>query len=502
MKIKSQKYVSCRLAIIFMSLVSLLSAVAVAQIQQPSYLGSVSGSTLCCDYTYLSGLSDGLINALCLERYTTFAAKVPAFPGAEGAGMWAVGGRGGKVYEVTNLDDKGPSSLRQAVEAEGARIIIFRVSGTIELKSPLVIVNPYITIAGQTAPGDGICLKNYALHVATQHVIIRYIRCRPGDDMGEAVDGLTVGEGSYNVIIDHCSVSWGVDETLSVADHGSGPLGNVTIQWCMITESLNCSVHPKGCHGYGSLIDGCYGNRYTFHHNLYAHHRGRSPRPGNYLTSDIDPVGLVLDFRNNVIYNWSGSYAGYNADGANGRKSLTRMNFVGNYYKQGPDSKGTFAFREDTASSRAYFSGNSMDGTIPADPWSLVDFRKFSDADKQAYKQSEQIPVAPVTTDDAHTAYQRVLADVGTAAPRRDEVDIRVINGVINGTGGIIDDEDDVGGWPVLNSLPAPVDSDNDGMPDDWETERGLDPKDGSDGSLDSDSDGYTNLEEYLNALV
>ena len=425
--------------------------------------------------------------------------EILAFPGAEGFGAYAVGGRGGKVIEVTNLNDSGPGSLRVAVEAQKPRIVVFRVSGTIALRKSLVIKEPYITIAGQTAPGDGICLKNFPLIIAADHVVVRYLRCRPGDNMGKEVDALSITAGK-NIIVDHCSASWSVDETLSASTRGQ--LGNVTVQWCMITESLNCSAHHKGCHGYGSLIRGSWGNGYSFHHNLYAHHRARLPRPGNYNDLDIDPDGFIFDFRNNVIYNWAGSYAGYNADGSSGVDSITKMNFVGNYYKKGPDSKGSFAFRETTTSSRAYFDGNCMNNSYPRDPWSLVIFKGFSRSQEKAYKQSKPIPVAPIRTDDALTAYERVLADVGATLPVRDAVDARVINHVINGTGRIIDDEDEAGGWPELKTTTPPLDSDHDGMPDEWEKARGLNPNDKADGSKDRDSDSYTNIEEYLNWLV
>jgi len=427
------------------------------------------------------------------------AARIPAFPGAEGFGSYAIGGRGGKVYEVTNLSDSGPGSLRAAVEASGPRIVVFCVSGNIELESSLTIRQPYITIAGQTAPGDGICLKNYPLIISTDQVVVRYLRCRPGDNMGKEVDALSITAGK-NIIVDHCSASWSVDETLSAST--GGQLDKVTVQWCMITESLNCSAHHKGCHGYGSLIRGSWGNGYSFHRNLYAHHSARLPRPGNYNNRDRDPYGFIFDFRNNVIYNWAGSYAGYNSDGSNGTDSITKMNFVGNYYKKGPNSKDSFAFRETATSSRAYFDGNCMNGIFPRDPWSLVIFRGFSESQETAYKQSEPIPVATVTTDDAITAYEKVLAGAGAIYPVRDDVDTRVINDVINGTGGIIDDEDEVGGWPELKSTAPPPDSDHDGIPDDWEREIGLDPNDVRDGAKDRDGDGYTNIEEYLNWLV
>ena len=218
---------------------------------------------------------------------------LPAFPGAEGFGMGAIGGRGGQVIEVTNLNDSGPGSLRAAVDANGPRIVVFRVGGYIELKSVLNIKKPYITIAGQTAPGDGICLKNYYIAVHADNVIIRYLRVRSSDIAKKEFDAISIFTG-HNIIIDHCSASWSTDETISVASR-KGNLGNVTVQWCLITESLNCSVHHKGCHGYGSLIRGGYGNGITYHHNLYAHNAGRSPRPGNYNDSAIDPCGLSFN---------------------------------------------------------------------------------------------------------------------------------------------------------------------------------------------------------------
>ncbi|MEA3224438.1 MAG: pectate lyase [Planctomycetota bacterium] len=425
-------------------------------------------------------------------------AAVPAFPGAEGFGAQSLGGRGGDVLFVTNLNDGGPGSLRSAVEADGPRTVIFCLSGTIALKSTLGIRNSHITVAGQTAPGDGICLKNYGFSIAADHVIVRYLRCRPADNAGAESDALSISKGR-DIIVDHCSASWSVDETLSASTRSG--LGNVTVQWCIISESLNKSAHHKGAHGYGALIRGGWGNGYTYHHNLFAHHKARLPRPGNYNDRSEDPEGFIFDFRNNVIYNWGGSSAGYNADGSNGVSSITKMNFVGNYYKRGVNSSGDLAFSESTRSAKAWFSGNSMNGSIPANPWSLVTFSKFSPRDIQAYIQSEPIPVRPVKTDGAVTAYERVLAEAGAVLPKRDAVDVRVVNEVKNGTGKIIDDEDDVGGWPELKSAEAPKDTDRDGMPDEWEKRHGLDAEYPADRSADADGNGYTNLEEYLNSI-
>ncbi len=429
---------------------------------------------------------------------TTAAVAVPAFPGAEGFGAQSVGGRGGRVIFVTNLNDSGPGSLRAAVDAEGPRTVIFRASGTITLKSPLVIKNSNITIAGQTAPGDGICLKDHDMAIAADNVIVRYLRFRPGDNTKAESDALSISSGR-DIIVDHCSASWSVDETLSAST--GGQLGNVTVQWCIISESLNNSTHHKGPHGYGSLIRGGWGNGYTYHHNLYAHHHARLPRPGNYNDRIKDPEGFIFDFRNNVVYNWAGRAAGYNADGSNGTESITRMNFVSNYYKAGVNSDGTLVFSESTRSARAWFSGNCMNGVCPDDPWSLVTFSKFSDKDLQTYEQTSPIPVPTVSTDDAITAYERVLANAGAVLPKRDAVDTRIVIEVKNGTGRIIDDEEQVGGWPELKSSSAPQDSDSDGMPDDWEKLHGLDPADPADRNADTDADGYTNLEEYLNSI-
>lgn len=425
---------------------------------------------------------------------------LPAFPGAEGFGRGASGGRSGRVIEVTNLDDSGPGSLRAAVDSDGPRIVVFCVGGYIELKSVLDINKPNITIAGQTAPGDGICLKNYYLAVHADNVIVRYLRVRPSDIAREEFDAVSILKGR-DIIIDHCSTSWSVDEVISVTSRRPA-MGNVTIQWCMISESLNCSAHHKGCHGYGSLIRAAYGNGVTYHHNLYAHNHGRNPRPGNYVDSKFDPRGLFFDFSNNVVYNWGGNHAGYNDDGRNDVNSITNMNFVNNYYIMGPNSTGGLAFQETTtAGCRAYFAGNWMNGACPDNPWSLVEFAGFTQAQKDAYKQSTPIPVVPVATEDAPTAYTRVLADAGAAFPVRDAVDKRVVDTVVKKTGAIINHIDEVGGYPPLESGTPPVDGDHDGMPDKWELAVGLNPSDANDARADRDGDGYTNIEEYINWL-
>ena len=422
---------------------------------------------------------------------TVQLSQIAAFPGAEGFGANAKGGRGGKVLYVVNLDDEGPGSLRWAVEQEGPRVVVFEVSGTIALKKGLTISNPFISIAGQTAPGSGICLRGATLSIATHDVVIRYLRCRLGDE-GRGGDAMSIGKGE-DIIVDHCSASWSTDEILS-ASTKNPTLSRVTVQWCFITEALNA----KG-HGFGSLIRGTGGAQYSFLHNLYAHNRGRNPRPGNYDIHPYneDPEGLLLDFRNNVIYNWGGGHAGYNADA----KSVTRLNYVANYLIPGPDSDATgIAYATGSPYNRAFFTGNMYNGQLPDNPWSLVKYRSdWTDEVISAYKQTEPFAAGLVQLEDARKAYDRVLQSGGANLPQRDAVDTRIVKDVQQRTGRIIKSQMDVGGWPELNSTLAPADADRDGMPDKWESRYGFNPKNAADGSSDKDQDGYTNLEEYLN---
>ena len=414
--------------------------------------------------------------------------QLPAFPGAEGFGAFTPGGRGGKVFLVTNLNDSGPGSLRDAIKAEGPRIVVFRVSGIIELQSKLSIRNPYITIAGQSAPGDGICIKNYPVGVVTHDVIVRHLRIRPGDVMKKEMDCLWLAD-AQNVIIDHCSTSWGSDETLSVTRDSK----DVTVQWCIISESLNESVHHKGAHGYGSLISGVDGG-ITFHHNVYAHHNSRNPRPGGYT----DKPGIILDFSNNLIYNW-GSTAGYNGG------NRIRINYVGNYLKPGPstrESKREFAFNVGGMLTRLFVADNYLvdfpEGN--KDNWLMI--RPPRDTTRDALneiKSSKPFPVVPVRTDAPQMAYQRILEEVGAILPVRDAVDARIIKEIKTGGGKIINSQTEVGGWPEYRQEQPPADADLDGMPDEWEQKYDLDPADPSNNIKDSDSDGYTNIEEFLN---
>lgn len=413
--------------------------------------------------------------------------EVPAFPGAQGFGAWTIGGRGGEVYRVTNLNDSGPGSLRDAVDAEGPRIVIFDIAGIIELSSRLDIINPYITIAGQTAPGEGITIAHYETRIETNDVIIRHLRFRSGDRSRQELDTVWVNNAK-NVILDHLSTSWGTDETLSISSSD-----NVTVQWCLITESLRQSVHSKGSHGYGSLIRGEYGSKYSFINNLWAHHMGRMPRPGNYIDYRNDPEGCFVDFRNNVFYNWGGNTSGANND----HDSITKYNFINNYYLPGYNSSGEYAFREYSYYAEAYFAGNYMNEVEPEEPWSLVDVQIGRDVFETKYKQTQPFEAGLVDTVSAPKAYERIL-DIGGAMPR-DHIDARIIQSVIDRSGRHIDSQSEIGGLVEPFKHPRARDTNDDGIPDRWYIQYGFDPVIGLPYDGDYNGSGYTNIEEYLN---
>ena len=422
------------------------------------------------------------------------SAQVPAFPGAEGAGAMSVGGRGGRVLRVTNLEDSGPGSLRAAVEARGPRIIIFDVGGTIRLEKPLVVRNGQVTIAGQTAPGGGITLRDQTFRIAADDVVVRFIRSRLGGESGVEADSIWVHAGQ-RIILDHVSASWSTDEALSVSSTYRTPkddLRDVTVQWSIISESLCRRAGSDERHCYGSLVSASRGARISFHHNLWAHHAARMPRPNNYLPASADPEGGILDFRANLIYNWGGAQAGYTA----GPPTNLAYNFVDNSYIGGPNSRGRFIFDERNPRARAFFSGNAVDGQIVADSSAVV-----KGANRAGYLLGAPTAIAAARSDGALAAQERVLRFAG-ASLRRDPVDARVVASVRSRTGGLIDSQADVGGWPALARGTAWQDSDGDGMPDDWERSHRHNARDPSDGSADSDGDGYTNVEEWLNALA
>ena len=411
------------------------------------------------------------------------AGKIPAFPGAEGFGADTPGGRGGKVLFVTNLEDyipgrekPVPGSLRAACLAKGPRTVIFRVAGTIGLKTHLRISEPYLTLAGQTAPGGGICLKNYGTWIKTHDVVVRHLRFRPGDEVGKCLakegkpwdtDALSATE-FRNIVIDHCSASWANDEVLSLTK-GT----DITVQWSFITESLNNSTHAKGAHGYGGLVAYMDNGRVTQHHNLWAFHRSRSPRPGS--GGDKDAPGLLYDFRNNVVYQGG---KGYSRDGVD----KIRMNYVGNYISK----SGEFS---STPGVGIFLAGNLHNRK--ATGWDMI---------RGTYQKAQApFPVPPVQTDPAESAFERVLATGGAILPQRDAVDRRLVDTIRDGQGSLVDSQAQAGGWPNLPQARPPVDTDQDGMPDAWETEHGLNPHHPGHNE-DKDGDGYTNLEEYLNS--
>ena len=410
---------------------------------------------------------------------------VPAFPGAEGWGMYATGGRGGRVIRVTNLNDSGPGSLREAIEAEGPRIVVFDVSGTIELQSPLRVTNPHLTIAGQTAPGDGITLKNYALLIQADHVVVRFIRVRPGEGARTEMDAVEIRDAEH-VILDHVTLSWGVDEIFNNWHNGR----NHTLQWSMVYEALHNSVHPKGAHGFAMSVGG---EGLSLHHTLIANSPGRNPSLAG---------AVQMDFRNNVIYNWHHR----SADGG-----VSSINIVNNYYKAGPATQPGVRNRiveVESPAGRYYVAGNYVDGfpQVTEDNWN-GGVHQEGGFELSIVRADLPVPVPPVLTHSAEEAYELVLQYSGAILPRRDAADERVVREVRSGRPeltavGIVNSPDEVGGYPVLASAPAPVDSDGDGMPDEWERARGLDPEDPADGAADPDGDGFTNLEDYLNELV
>lgn len=402
-------------------------------------------------------------------------AEVTAFPGAEGAGRYSLGGRGGAVLKVTNLDDAGPGSLRAAVEAKGPRTIVFAVAGTIALKTPLKISQGRVTLAGQTAPGGGITLRDQTLVVAADDVVNRFIRSRLGAESKTEGDAIWVAKGR-RIILDHVSASWSVDETLSASARFDPPENgfyDLTVQWSIISESLAHSVHAKGDHGYGSLIRGGRGSKISFHHNLWPTMWRACRVPASSAPTSSTTGARAMPAMTPTRRRWSPTTS-----------STTPMSWAPTPRSPSPSTRNSLA--------RAFFAGNSLNGEVPADPWSLV-----TGLEVEGYRQAAPIDIAPIVADPAASAYQRVLAETG-ASVARDAVDARVVAGVRDRTGRIINNEQDVGGWPELAAGEATVDTDGDGMPDAWEAAHGLNPNKPDGAAPARDGSGWTNLELYL----
>lgn len=415
---------------------------------------------------------------------------IPAFPGAEGYGSETVGGRKGRVIEVVNTDDSGPGSLRQALEVEtGPRIVVFRVGGTIPLKRPIAIkgANSFVTVAGQTAPGDGIQLKNFGLLLkdGAHDIVLRHLRIRPGMDglkgsNGNNIDamefyGADTSKRIYNVVVDHVSMQWAVDENTSTWGH----VRDVTFQYSIIAEG-STEGHPEGSHSAG-FISGLDSkpaklNTLSIHHSLFAHNMMRNPR-----------IKMSqMDFRNNVVYDWTECGTAYFTDG-------TRFNFVNNIFLKGPATPNCNTVLGMDGTTKTYLSGNYT----PQCPTGCSDNWQIGVSGNRNSLLKSSLATPPVTTDQTAAVLETVLAKAGAVRPVRDEVDQRIVNDVVNKTGNIGIGSD----YPTLNSDIAPTDTDHDGMPDSWELEHGLDPNDASDGNADLNQNGYTDLEDYLNEL-
>lgn len=461
--------------------------------------------------------------------------QTPAFPGVEGGGMYASGGRGGAVYYVTTLEDtdQGNSrtregSLRWCLEQDGKRTIMFKVSGTIRLNRGLYITRGDLTIAGQSAPGDGICIADYPVVISADNVIVRYMRFRMGDQKisPQEADGADAfsGRGNKNVIIDHCSISWSTDECSSFYDNE-----NFTMQWCIISESLRLSGHSKGPHGYGAIWGGVNA---TFHHNLLAHHDSRTPRLGpgtKHAGKD------TTDVRNNVFYNWNGN-------GCYGGEAM-HVNLVNNYYKRGPATQDRISGRIVAVNTNAgtrgferikdvwgkyYIAGNVLPHNTEISKNNWLGVQAQGDKRLDEIKLNQALNVGKIRTHDAHTAYQRVLQYAGCSLVR-DAVDKRIINETERGSAqfigrskhnglgdqwksvsyprqGILDSQADLNpnpgdsnwsAWPVLKGKYSIIDRNRDGIPDAWLKTNYPGKK-----ANDIDSRGYTYLEVYLHSLI
>ena len=439
--------------------------------------------------------------------------RLPAFPGAEGFGAYARGGRGGRVIEVTNLNSDGPGSFQAAVAAKGPRMVVFRVGGVIPLRRTVQVREPFLTIAGQTAPGDGICLRDFDMYIRTHNVIVRHIRVRTGDapyakygndNRCIVIGGRKPGE-AHDVMVDHCSFSWSTDQNVNT----STDAGTCTYQWCINSEGLYDSIHPKSPHSRGTIL-GEQNTKLSFHHNLLAHNNARNP-----LVSQHRGGGTpgVFDIRNNVIYKRPAPYSQI--------LGHPRVNYVGNFLKMGETWKpGMLAFAVHPYNPFEKYDRRRKPGGSrgPAHLFATNNIWPANPAGKRADREALEpiidgkprpshgfvwldrpIAVAPVATQTPAQAYESVLAQAGCTRPVRDVVDDRIMHEVRTGAGHVIDTPEDVGGYPTYAPGTPPADTDHDGMPDAWEKRHGLNPGDPKDGPADLDGDGYTNVEEFLN---
>ena len=436
-------------------------------------------------------------------------AQTPAFPGAEGGGMYTTGGRGGKVLFVTNLSDNNqPGSFRYAVTRSYPRTVVFKVSGTIQLEKKISIKYGDLTIAGQTAPGDGICIRDYPVMIDADNIIVRFMRFRLGDETRQEDDALD-GRNRKNIIIDHCSMSWSIDECASFYSNE-----DFTMQWCLIAESLNKSFHEKDAHGYGAIWGG---KNASFHHNLLAHHNSRTPRFNGWKRAGLHYTNSQneerVDFRNNVLYNW-GDNSAY------GGESLGKYNIVANYYKAGPGTKPSIKSKivqidmdSDTVNyapgfGQFYVSDNYVfgDKKVSKDNWKGGVFYDRHITDTQLCRAESPFESVPISQHSAEQACDKVLRWAG-ASLARDTVDARIVGEVKRGTAtyfgsktnrpGIIDSQNDVGGWPEYKQAEAPSDKNEDGIPDGW-----IEAYYPGKTALDVDKEGYTYLELYLNSII
>jgi pectate lyase len=429
--------------------------------------------------------------------------KIPAFPGAEGFGKYAKGGRGGEVYHVTNLRDDGPGSLRFGIDtANKPRTIVFDVAGTIQLATPIRMENKsYLTIAGQTAPGKGITIRDHAVVITKcSDIVVRYLRVRLGDKNKEDSSAEDVMTVDYNdqIILDHLSLSWGIDGNSDYRGNS-----NMTLQWLLYAEALNDSLHHKGRHAMCTSLRDCHGNT-TLHHNIYSTSRNRHPTIGG-GSGKKGYAHVVVDYRNCINYNWQGptNFGGM------------KLNVVNNYYKPGPCSNPQIPPTQmkdgDTTKARGFMSGIYFEGMperFNRDNYSAVIYTNSGNymsttrkqwASEEPFKLGDFKPY----TQNAQKAYETNLRYAG-CSHIRDSVDERIIKNIATGKGNLIDSQDEVGGWDSYPEAyrPDDWDIDRDGIPCVWEKKHGLDPRDPDDRNRDMDGDGYTNLEEYINSLV